>query len=589
MISTRSACGRRHRHGLRTMTLGAWFVTGASTPSWPEETVRFACIGDYGTYTWAALSVTDLVGAWNPDFIVTTGDNSYDNVHIDDNIGMFYSNYIGSYRGSWGNGSSTNRFFPTLGDHDWIDGGGIDAYLAYFTLPGAGIPSSNTSGNERYYDFVRGPVHFFMIDSPDYEPDGTASASIQARWLRDQLRASRSPWKIVLLHDAPYSSGRYGSRVAMQWPFQDWGASAVIGGHDHIYERIVKDGFPYFVNGLGGRVIYPMGSLPLPWTAKRYNAAHGAMVVEAGSRALEFRFYSIVGGNDGTLVDTYVMEAPPPPPPDTTLVPVTADWKYLDTGSDPGTAWRQSGFDDSAWASGPAELGYGDGGEATVVRCGPGAPTCGSSNRVTTWFRHRFTVPDPSRYIGLVLRVQRDDGAIVHLNGAEAFRTNMPNGPVSSTTLALATVSGSNENELVTAGLPVSFLRPGLNLIAVEVHQVDSSSSDISFALELRGTRTSPTSDTAPGSTAAGLVLEPCYPNPARPTTWIRYELPRRGRATLRLFDVTGRLVETVVDGALAAGPHAAFLDAGKLPAGVYLYRLDTPGLTATRKLVVVR
>ncbi len=67
------------------------------------------------------------------------------------------------------------------------------------------------------------------------------------------------------------------------------------------------------------------------------------------------------------------------------LVPFGATWKYFDTGVDLGIDWAQPGFDDSAWSSGPAELGYGDGDEATLVDGGP------TDNRhITTYFRHRF-------------------------------------------------------------------------------------------------------------------------------------------------------------------------------------------------------
>ena len=72
----------------------------------------------------------------------------------------------------------------------------------------------------------------------------------------------------------------------------------------------------------------------------------------------------------------------------TTIVPAGSTWKYLDNGSNQGTAWRAAGFNDSSWSSGPAELGYGDGDENTVVGFGPD-----SSNKYrTTYFRKTFNV-----------------------------------------------------------------------------------------------------------------------------------------------------------------------------------------------------
>ncbi|NIQ29000.1 MAG: metallophosphoesterase, partial [Acidobacteria bacterium] len=53
-----------------------------------------------------------------------------------------------------------------------------------------------------------------------------------------------------------------------------------------------------------------------------------------------------------------------------TLVAEGSVWKYLDDGSDQGTAWKEPGFDDTSWQAGPAELGFGDGDEATVLQGG---------------------------------------------------------------------------------------------------------------------------------------------------------------------------------------------------------------------------
>ena len=76
------------------------------------------------------------------------------------------------------------------------------------------------------------------------------------------------------------------------------------------------------------------------------------------------------------------------------IIPQNASWKYLDNGSNQGTAWRTTTFNDASWASGNAELGYGDGGEATVIKYGPNA-----SNRYrTTYFRKAFTVSAPTNY-----------------------------------------------------------------------------------------------------------------------------------------------------------------------------------------------
>ncbi|MEW6050821.1 MAG: metallophosphoesterase [Candidatus Zixiibacteriota bacterium] len=277
------------------------------------QVTRFAVIGDYGGDNVNEGAVASLAKSWNPDFVITAGDNSYGSNLIDNNIGKYYHEYIGAYTGSYPPGSATNRFFPSLGNHDYSDGAGITAYLNYFTLPGAGVQSTGSSGNERYYDFTIGPVQFLVINSNIQEPDSITATGLQAQWLQAQLAASTSRWKIVYFHHAAYSSSsNHGSTVIMQWPYEDWGADIVIGGHDHTYERILRDDdddgvtIPYFVNGLGGRSIY--GFVPSGFVAGskvRYNANYGAQLVEATPYLITLKFYSIAGGPTGTLIDSY--------------------------------------------------------------------------------------------------------------------------------------------------------------------------------------------------------------------------------------------------------------------------------------------
>ena len=165
----------------------------------------------------------------------------------------------------------------------------------------------------------------------------------------------------------------------------------------------------------------------------------------------------------------------------TVLVQKNAIWKYLDDGSDQGTAWKETSYDDSAWASGNAELGYGDGDETTVLSYGGDA----NNKYITYYFRHNFNVNDPNESNNLVLEILRDDGAVVYINGTEVQRTNMPTGTINYLTHASSTIGGSNEDIFNEFIISSSQLVTGTNLIAVEIHQRSSSSSDISFNLEL--------------------------------------------------------------------------------------------------------
>jgi tartrate-resistant acid phosphatase type 5 len=257
------------------------------------SSIRFAVIGDYGSDSQAEADVASLVKSWDPSFVITVGDNNYPNgaaSTIDANIGKYYYEFIAPYRGQYGSGAATNHFFPAMGNHEW-DTPGAKPYLDYFTLP----------GNERYYDTTIGFVHFFMLDSDDHEPDGNTVTSKQGQWLHSKLAPSGACWDLVVMHHSPYSSGQHqGSSEWMQWPYQAWGADVVLSGHDHVYERIVLNNFPYFVNGLGGESLHPFAS-PVPGSQVRYNADFGAMLVDATKRQISFRFYS----RAGALIDSY--------------------------------------------------------------------------------------------------------------------------------------------------------------------------------------------------------------------------------------------------------------------------------------------
>ncbi len=261
-----------------------------------DAPITFAVIGDFGSGNTNEQDVANLVKSWNPSFIVTVGDNNYPDgeaATIDHTIGKFYHDFISPYTGAYGAGSPTgNRFWPAVGNHDWDNKTGVplSPYLSYFTLP----------GNERYYEFVRGPVHFFMVDSDSREPDGYRSTSTQAQWLQTRLAISSAPWKIVVLHHAPYSSRT--SYTNLQWPFREWGADAVLNGHAHVYERVLKEGVPYITNGLGGE---SRGSFDtaIEGSMVRYGADFGAMQVTASSSSLTFKFIT----RKGIVIDSYTL------------------------------------------------------------------------------------------------------------------------------------------------------------------------------------------------------------------------------------------------------------------------------------------
>lgn len=156
-------------------------------------------------------------------------------------------------------------------------------------------------------------------------------------------------------------------------------------------------------------------------------------------------------------------------------------WKYLDNGTDQGTAWRGSGFADGSWASGPGQLGYGDGDEATVLSYGLNS----SAKYITTYFRKQVSISSPASYANFTLGVKRDDGIILYVNGVEVYRNNMPAGSVVYSTLA-STAAADDGATIQTATIASSYFVNGVNTLAAEIHQNAGTSTDISFDLELR-------------------------------------------------------------------------------------------------------
>ncbi len=169
----------------------------------------------------------------------------------------------------------------------------------------------------------------------------------------------------------------------------------------------------------------------------------------------------------------------------TTLVNTGSSWKYLDNGSNQGTAWRATTIDETGWLQGTAQLGYGDSDEATVVSYGSSS----SNKYITTYFRKTFSIADVSSFVNYTLNVKRDDGVAVYVNGTEVYRNNLA---ANATSTTLATLASDDGAGFQTTTLPSGTFITGSNTIAVEIHQNAASSSDISFDLELIGNTTAP-------------------------------------------------------------------------------------------------
>ena len=143
----------------------------------------------------------------------------------------------------------------------------------------------------------------------------------------------------------------------------------------------------------------------------------------------------------------------------------------------PGDAWKEIGFDDSGWETGPAGFGFGDDDDATILDDMRGS-------YLTVYIRKEFSVASVVPEAVLELAIDYDDGFIAYLNGLEVARRSMPAGPATHTTPASSHEAGTPE--IIVLGKAGDLLREGGNLLAIEGHNISLTSSDFSLIPALR-------------------------------------------------------------------------------------------------------
>lgn len=210
-----------------------------------EDSVRFVAFGDSGTGDDDQRAVRDAMMQVRFDLFLHTGDVAYNEGSPSQLEASFFDVYrelIAKVPG-----------YPTLGNHDYETEAGAP-YLRAFSLPNNGAPA----GEERWYSFEWGSIHFVALDTQRVGPE-------QIQWLDDDLSANELPWKIAYFHKPPYSHGRHGGndsvRAAFVPIFEKYGVQLVLSGHEHNYERFKpKNGVHYVVTGGGGNLTRPVGA-----------------------------------------------------------------------------------------------------------------------------------------------------------------------------------------------------------------------------------------------------------------------------------------------------------------------------------------
>lgn len=296
-------------------------MAGSSRMKFEEaEDARFAVIGCFGADTIAERNVAALVKSWEVDFVITTGDNRIGrNSQYQNTVGRSYYYCDFMTGGITGCHAAINSFYPVPGEGDYYGRDGILEYKYFFDLPGAHVRTSGTSKSDLYYDYIRGNVHFFALDSEGMLQDtldcvgllGCANPvyDMQRKWLERQLKRSKSEWKVVYLSHSPYSSSGerhfHGSNQVFQWPFEKWGVDVVFSAHDHHYERVHNNGVLYIVSGLGGAPLHRLWHEAVEGSEFRYNRNHGALLVTAGKKneeGMHIQFFT----HEGEMVDDVI-------------------------------------------------------------------------------------------------------------------------------------------------------------------------------------------------------------------------------------------------------------------------------------------
>ncbi|GIO14071.1 hypothetical protein J19TS2_36260 [Cohnella xylanilytica] len=188
---------------------------------------------------------------------------------------------------------------------------------------------------------------------------------------------------------------------------------------------------------------------------------------------------------------------------DSVLIDKNSSWSYLDDGSSPDPTWREVSFDDGAWSSAAAPLGYAASGKGQDLATVIGYGSDESNKPITVYFRKKFQVSDADRIKNLAAALIRDDGAVLYLNGHEVKRSNMPaTGTITGSTPASSAVADERVEE--SFSIDPDLLVSGTNVLAAEVHQNAATSSDLIFSLSLTGSATAP----AESGAGQGLLAE---------------------------------------------------------------------------------
>ncbi|HMB00212.1 MAG TPA: metallophosphoesterase [Spirochaetota bacterium] len=380
---------------------------------------------------------------------------------------------------------------PVHGNHEGWGGGDFKAVF------GSELPDNGPDGYEDLvYRVDVSNASFLILD--EYDDDGTISSDI-LNWLtvqfndpslkRHRFLSGHAPlWKCAN-HTPLYGAGDSATRDMVINQFVEGGVSAYFCGHDHRYKAAKKpsgsNDFHMFLVGTAGAPLNnATDNLSDEIILDDYKGyGYTVFTVDGDNITVDFIEMDHTGYLDTRAVSVNFSAIEPVVGSSTNsyteLISEGETWKYLDDGSDQGTAWKEEAFDDSGWSSGNGIFGFGTIDGETITT------TLNDLDQVTFYFRKTFTVTNVSNVSSVKIEILAEDGGVIWINGTEAARDNITSGTIDYQTLASGNQTPENARSLYYVASPDTILNEGTNTIAVEVHNVATSSSDIGFELSL--------------------------------------------------------------------------------------------------------
>jgi len=261
-------------------------------------------------------------------------------------------------------------------------------------------------------------------------------------------------------------------------------------------------------------------------------------------------------------------------------------------------SWKNPLYDYSSWKTGGAPLGFGTCEAVSLI-----------SQTQTAYFRKNFEIMTPSAITYLTAIVKYDNGAVVYLNGHEIERISMPSGDIYYSTWA--TDNSSGYKAICLDADELCLLKDGTNVIAVEMHQNPSDSSDLIFDLRLINpdpvidfgsewfyfdhgdqpkdqtiaTEIDHLNSKMPGEFA----LFQNYPNPFNALTAIRYQLAASSQVKVIVYNLAGEKICNLVDEKQDAGYYQVQFIASDFASGIYFYQVKTGDFFTTKKMLIIK